>query len=59
LQGQIRALSHTARAGGKTLMERHEFLLRLARYDAELKAITVMVQRVAAMEADHSPAAHA
>ncbi|MCY1295346.1 putative acyl-CoA dehydrogenase FadE17 [compost metagenome] len=59
LQGQIRDLSHTARAGGVSLSDRHEFLLRMSRYDAELKAITVMVQRVAAMEQDHSPAAHA
>ncbi|MGO4327851.1 MULTISPECIES: acyl-CoA dehydrogenase [unclassified Cupriavidus] len=59
LQGQIRSLSHTARAGGATLAGRHAFLLRLARYEAELKAITIMVQRVAAMEQDHSPAAHA
>ncbi|MBF6989235.1 acyl-CoA dehydrogenase [Cupriavidus sp. IK-TO18] len=59
LQGQIRDLSHTAQAGSVSLSDRHEFLLRMSRYDAELKAITVMVQRVAAMEQDHSPAAHA
>ncbi|QUN32771.1 acyl-CoA dehydrogenase (plasmid) [Cupriavidus sp. KK10] len=56
---QLQALAGTARACGVTLAERHEFLLRLARYEAELKAITVMVQRVAEMEQDHSPAAHA
>ncbi|WP_349604811.1 acyl-CoA dehydrogenase [Cupriavidus sp. DF5525] len=59
LHGQISALSHTAQAGELSLAYRYEFLLRLARYDAELKAISIMVQRVAAMEQDHSPAAHA
>ncbi|AQV98667.1 acyl-CoA dehydrogenase [Cupriavidus necator] len=56
---QLYALAGSARAGGMTLAGRHEFMLRMARYEAELKAITVMVQRVAAMEEDHSPAAHA
>ncbi|GAA7761517.1 acyl-CoA dehydrogenase [Cupriavidus sp. SHE] len=58
-QRQLRALAATRGAGGGTLIGRHEFALRLARLEAELQAITVMVQRVAAMEADHSPAAHA
>ncbi|SPA23074.1 putative acyl-CoA dehydrogenase [Cupriavidus taiwanensis] len=56
---QLHALAGSARAGGMALAERHEFLLRLARCEAELRAITVMVQRVAAMEQDHSAAAHA
>ncbi|HBD37754.1 MAG TPA: acyl-CoA dehydrogenase, partial [Cupriavidus sp.] len=58
-QRQLRALAATRGVGGGTLIGRHEFALRLARLEAELQAITVMVQRVAAMEADHSPAAHA
>ncbi|MCY1538418.1 Acyl-CoA dehydrogenase FadE26 [compost metagenome] len=58
LQRQLRNLASGTR-GGASLAERHEFLLRLARYDAEVRAIALMVQRVAAMEGDHSPAAHA
>ncbi|WP_349609711.1 acyl-CoA dehydrogenase [Cupriavidus sp. DF5525] len=49
----------TQRAGRGALVERHVFALRLARYEAEVRAIAVMVQRVAAMEADNSPATHA
>ncbi len=58
LQRQLRSLASGTR-GGASLAERHEFLLRLARYDAEVRAIAMTVQRVAAMEGDHGPAAHA
>ena len=60
LQRQLRAFA-AAPAAGSTLGEQPQFALRLARYEAELEAIAVMVQRVAAMEqaGDHSPAAHA
>jgi acyl-CoA dehydrogenase len=60
LQRQLRALAANP-ARGRTLAGQHQFALRLARYEAELEAIAVMVQRVAAMEqaGDHSPAAHA
>ncbi|AQV94036.1 acyl-CoA dehydrogenase [Cupriavidus necator] len=58
LQRQLRNLASGTR-GGASLAQRHEFLLRLARYDAEVRAIALMVQRVAAMEGDHGPAAHA
>jgi len=58
LQRQLRAMAASP-AGSRTLGGHHQFALRLARYEAELEAITVMVQRVAALEADHSPAAHA
>ncbi len=57
LQRQLRNLASGTR--GASLAQRHEFLLRLARYDAEVRAIAMTVQRVAAMEGDHSPAAHA
>ncbi|MCY1327815.1 putative acyl-CoA dehydrogenase FadE17 [compost metagenome] len=56
---QIRALATGREEGGSTLLERHEFALQLARFEAELAAIATLVQRVAAMEEDHSPAAHA
>ncbi|SCU91314.1 putative acyl-CoA dehydrogenase [Cupriavidus necator] len=56
---QLKRLASQAQAGGQPLARRHAFAQRLARYDAEVHAISVMVQRVAALEADHSPAAHA
>ncbi|MGH9509759.1 MAG: acyl-CoA dehydrogenase [Terriglobales bacterium] len=59
MQRQLRELASALRADGGSLIERPEFALRLARYEADVRAIVVMVQRVAAMEADHSPAAHA
>ncbi|MFM0326909.1 acyl-CoA dehydrogenase family protein [Caballeronia glebae] len=54
-----RKLASTQRAGRESLIAQTEFALRLARLEAELHAIAMMVQRVAAMESDHSPAAHA
>ncbi|BDB27511.1 acyl-CoA dehydrogenase [Cupriavidus sp. TA19] len=56
---QIHALATRRCEGGSVLLERHEFALQLARFEAELAAIATLVQRVAAMEEDHSPAAHA
>ncbi|MBC8641259.1 acyl-CoA dehydrogenase [Caballeronia sp. EK] len=56
---QLRTLATTQRAGSKPLIARPEFALRLARLEAEVTAIATMVKRVAAMEQDHSPAAHA
>ncbi|MGO4327847.1 acyl-CoA dehydrogenase [Cupriavidus sp. 2TAF22] len=56
---QIRALATHRHPGGSMLLERHEFALQLARFEAELAAIATLVQRVAALEEDHSPAAHA
>jgi acyl-CoA dehydrogenase len=58
-QRRLRQLGSAPQTGGRRLIERPEFALRLARYEAELRAVSVMVQRVAAMEADHSPFAHA
>ncbi|WP_244815256.1 acyl-CoA dehydrogenase family protein [Caballeronia sp. Lep1P3] len=56
---QIRTLASSERAGGKALIELPEFAMKLARFEAEVSAIAAMVQRVAALEHDHSPAAHA
>lgn len=54
----LRQLGATQRVGGKALIERPEFALRLSRLDAELRAISVLVQRVAELEQEHSPATH-
>jgi acyl-CoA dehydrogenase len=56
---QLRKLAATQRVDGVLLGERPEFGLKLARLEAEFKAIGMMVQRVAALEQDHNPAAHA
>ncbi|QQX82809.1 acyl-CoA dehydrogenase [Cupriavidus necator] len=58
LQRQLHAIAAKP-AAGRTLGQHHQFSLRLARYESELKAVEVMVQRVAALEEDHSPTAHA
>ncbi|MEM5454830.1 acyl-CoA dehydrogenase family protein [Paraburkholderia phytofirmans] len=55
---QLRKLAATLVVDGKPLIERPEFAQRLVRLEAELQAIGMMVQRVAAMEEDHSPTAH-
>jgi len=58
----LRLVKETARqrrVGDAPLVRKSEFALRLARMEAEVQAIAVLVQRVAAMEADHSPQAHA
>ncbi|MBW9106591.1 acyl-CoA dehydrogenase [Paraburkholderia phenoliruptrix] len=56
---QLRKLATVQRFGGEALIAQPAFALRLARLEAEVNAIAMMVQRVAAMEQDHSPAAHA
>ncbi|WP_433695143.1 acyl-CoA dehydrogenase [Paraburkholderia phenoliruptrix] len=56
---QLRALAATQRVGAAPLIAQPEFALRLARLEAEVAAVATMVKRVAAMEQDHSPVAHA
>ncbi|MFM0161146.1 acyl-CoA dehydrogenase [Paraburkholderia sediminicola] len=56
---QLKKLATRQLAGGQALIEQSEFALKLARLEAEVNAIAMMVKRVAAMEQDHSPAAHA
>lgn len=56
---QARALARSSRPGGVPLVGRPAFALRLARCEAEVCALRLFVQRVAALEADHSPATHA
>ncbi|RJF98538.1 acyl-CoA dehydrogenase family protein [Noviherbaspirillum saxi] len=55
---QLRQLATTQRVGGELLIDQPEFALKLARLDAEVQAIGMMVQRVAAMEQEHNPASH-
>ncbi len=56
---QLHALAGSARAGGMTLTMRHAFLLRLARYEADLKVIIGMARTLAATPEHDSPAAQA
>lgn len=58
---QLKELGGSERVGKKLLIEQNEFAARLARLEAELEAVAMMVARVAAMEQaqDHSPAARA
>lgn len=55
----MRSLAGELPIGDETLIERHEFALRLARFEAEVKAVAMMVQRVAALEGDGGHLAHA
>ncbi|MCG5076169.1 acyl-CoA dehydrogenase [Paraburkholderia tagetis] len=57
-QRQLRALAATLRANGEPLVRQPAFALRLARLEAELQAVSMMVQRVAVLEQDHRPTAH-
>ncbi|MBO9648108.1 MAG: acyl-CoA dehydrogenase family protein [Variovorax sp.] len=52
---EIHRLADTQRVDGERLRERPEFALKLARLEAELLAIDMMVQRVAALEMQHHP----
>jgi acyl-CoA dehydrogenase len=56
---QLHALAGSARAGGMTLATRHAFLLRLARYEADLKAMIGMARTLATTQEHDSPAARA
>jgi acyl-CoA dehydrogenase len=55
----LHRIAATQRVGEEALKERPEFALRLSRLEGELKAIEMMVQRVASLEQEHSPTAHA
>jgi len=58
---QIRTLAQQSDGEGRALIERPQFAQQVARFEAELSAIAMLVQRVAALEQaqDHSAAAHA
>ncbi|MBD9634644.1 acyl-CoA dehydrogenase family protein [Pseudomonas sp. PDM18] len=55
---ELRLFATAIPAGEGRLIERTEFALKLARLDAELQAIGMLVQRVAQMEQRHDPASH-
>lgn len=55
---QLRDLGDTQRFGRQRLCEHPAFALKLARLEAELVAIDMFVQRVAALEVAHDPRAH-
>lgn len=55
---ELRLLASTLHAGDLLLCERAEFALKLARLDAELQAVEMLVQRVARLEQQHNPASH-
>ncbi|ODV44503.1 acyl-CoA dehydrogenase [Cupriavidus sp. UYMMa02A] len=58
---QIRMLAQQRDGEGRLLIERAQFACQVARFESELSAIAMLVQRVAALEQaqDHSAAAHA
>ncbi|MBP0591516.1 acyl-CoA dehydrogenase [Paraburkholderia sp. LEh10] len=56
---QLRKLATTQRMGRDPLIAQPGFAQRLARLEAEVSAVTMLVHRVAALEQDHSHAAHA
>ncbi|BCX68210.1 acyl-CoA dehydrogenase family protein [Pseudomonas izuensis] len=55
---ELRLIGSTLRVDDQPLYERAEFALKLARLDAELQAIEMLVQRVARLEQQHNPASH-
>ncbi len=55
---QLQALADAPQPGGGRLRERPEFALKLARPEAEVTAVGMFVQRVAALEMAHDPRVH-
>ena len=55
---ELRLLATTLPAGEQRLGQRGEFALKLARLEAELQAVEMLVQRVARLEQQHDPASH-
>ncbi|HEF4760885.1 TPA: acyl-CoA dehydrogenase family protein [Pseudomonas putida] len=53
---ELRQFAVTVLVEGTALIERPEFALKLARLEAELQAVAMLVQRVAHMEQAHDPA---
>lgn len=58
---QLKELGGSEKVGGRLLIEQHAFAVRLARLEAELEAVAMMVARVAALEQaqDHGRTARA
>lgn len=57
--GAMKRLAATRSVGETPLAERSDFLTQIARFEAELAAVAVMVQRVAALHGDTGHFAHA
>ncbi|MCY1495158.1 putative acyl-CoA dehydrogenase FadE17 [compost metagenome] len=55
---ELRQFATVLRVGDEPLGARPEFALKLARLDAELQAVSMLVQRVARLEQLHDPASH-
>ncbi|WP_160109812.1 acyl-CoA dehydrogenase family protein [Pseudomonas izuensis] len=53
---ELRHFAKTFQVEGAALIERPEFALKLARLEAELQAVAMLVQRVAQLEQAHNPA---
>ncbi|MFL9868926.1 acyl-CoA dehydrogenase [Paraburkholderia fungorum] len=56
---RLKQIALSEQVDGAPLVEERGFMLRLARLEAEIDAMAMMVKRAAALEQDHSPAAHA
>ncbi|NUU39332.1 acyl-CoA dehydrogenase [Pseudomonas sp. C2B4] len=56
---ELKRIGSTLQVGDQQLFERPAFALKLARLEAELQAIEMLVQRVARLEQQHNPASHA
>ncbi|MGJ7515069.1 acyl-CoA dehydrogenase family protein [Pseudomonas baetica] len=54
---ELRQFAVTVEVEGSALIERPEFALKLARLEAELQAVAMLVQRVAQLEQAHDPKA--
>lgn len=53
---ELQQIATAVPTGGTALIEQPAFVLKLARLDAELQAIAMLVQRVAQLEQRHDPA---
>ncbi|WP_449433455.1 acyl-CoA dehydrogenase family protein [Pseudomonas putida] len=55
---ELKLFAATLSVGEQPLFERPVFALKLARLDAELQALEMLVQRVARLEQEHRPESH-
>lgn len=56
---RMKALARSVKIDGVPLIEREDFAVRIARFEAELRAVAMMVQRCAALHGDQGHFAHA
>lgn len=56
---QMKEVAASRRFGNARLVERPEYALQIARFEAELRAVAMMVQRTAALHGDQGHFAHA